>query len=63
VPVALLRLLQCRPISIPWNSISLATKQPFRKQLTRVQIGSTQVTGPSWCFAMLTNTNNPDRPD
>jgi len=52
LPVALLRWLQCQPMSIPWKAISLASKQPFLKRYTSVKIGLKKVTGPAWCFAL-----------
>ncbi len=57
LPSAILRFFQCHRISIPWDAINLAAKQPMTKRFRQVQIGKTKVLGPAWCFAMRSNTD------
>jgi len=58
-PVAILRWLGARTISIPWNEIQIAKRSKLTGAVS-AKIGSTTLVGPSWCMelAMPADSNS-----
>ena len=51
-PAGFMRWAGPRPVSIPWEEVRLAEKQPRRASLARAKIGKTTVVGPRWALEL-----------
>src|SRR5213078_495240 len=51
-PAGFMRWAGAKPVSIPWDEVRLAEKQPRRRSLARAKIGKTTVVGPRWALEL-----------
>jgi len=52
LPSAILGFFKCSKISIPWDDIVLAKKQPIFRWLRSCELGKFKIVGPAWCFKL-----------